>query len=146
MQKKVIIALFVIVGASLGVSLLPAVWMGLHVDHLQPLNNSLTNGLIGAIIFYIFSILTAGLIVDQMTEIDKRIKVISLQELLFGGAGFIIGLAIGALISIPLFMLNVPVLNSALPIVLMVVFAYVGFRVAITRQNELIKIFTRKAE
>jgi len=146
MQKKVITALFIIVGASLGVALLPAVWIAAKWQYVEVLNNSLTNGIIGAIIFYLFSLLLADRIVGEMSEIDRKIKVVSLQDLIFGGAGFVIGLVIGALVSIPLFMLDVPVLNSALPIVIMVALAYVGFRVAITRKNELIKTFTRQKD
>ena len=144
MQKKVITALFIIVGASLGVALLPTAWLAMSLHEARFLNNSLTNGIIGAIIFYLFSILLTDRIVKQMTEMDQIIKKVSLQDLIFGGVGFIIGLAIGALISVPLFMLNVPVLNSALPIIVMVALAYFGFRVAITRKGELIKTFSKK--
>ena len=144
MQKKVIIALFIIVGASLGVALLPALWYVVNLSENNILSNSITNGIIGAIIFFLFSLLLTNNILKVLHKVDAEINKISLQTLLFGSIGFASGLVVGAVISVPLFLLNVPFLNSAIPIVVMTILAALGFRISTTRMSDLAKLFAKK--
>lgn len=68
----------------------------------------------------------------------------SLTYLLFGSVGAILGLVIGVIISIPMYNLNIPFVNSVLPILVMIIFGYLGFRMGTTRIDEWRKIFTPK--
>lgn len=136
--------IFVLIGASLGTGLLPGVWKLLGDDHWKLLDNSFTNGSLGAIIFLFLSFAFAGNIVNGLNRADKKIAKISLQALLFGGLGFLIGLLAGALLSLPLFFLNIPVISTILPIILIVLLAYFGLRVGISRKEELVKTFVGK--
>ncbi|HIY58534.1 MAG TPA: PIN/TRAM domain-containing protein [Candidatus Tetragenococcus pullicola] len=144
MQKRVIIVLMVIAGASIGVSLLPLAWQTLGQDSNQWLNNSITNSLIGAIIFYLFSLLVASYISAGIQKIEKKLSEFSLNYLLFGTIGTIVGLVLGAIISIPFFNWKVPFANSVVPILLMILFGYLGFQVATTRMDEWKKVFAPK--
>ena len=54
MQKRVLTVIILIVGISLGVTFLPTAWTAIGNADNMWLNNSLTNGLIGAIILYYF--------------------------------------------------------------------------------------------
>ena len=52
MQKRVITALMVLAGASLGISLMPVAWQTIGQSKNEWLNNNITNSLLGALIFF----------------------------------------------------------------------------------------------
>ena len=56
MQRRIINILFVLAGTTLGISLLPYAWQALQQEKNMMLNNNVTNGLIGAIVFFILSL------------------------------------------------------------------------------------------
>lgn len=68
MQKRVLTVIIVLVGISMGITLLPAAWMAIGQTNNFWLNNSLTNGLIGAIIF---SLLSLALVEPITTGVKK---------------------------------------------------------------------------
>ncbi|MGX7201619.1 hypothetical protein BCR22_08965 [Enterococcus plantarum] len=144
MQKRVITLLMVVAGASLGISLLPIAWdMAKQADNTW-LNNNFTNSLIGALIFFILSLGLAKYIVSVVKKVEASLNEMSLTYLLFGSVGAILGLIIGVIISIPMYNLNIPFVNSVLPILVMIIFGYLGFRMGTTRIDEWRKIFTPK--
>ncbi|MGX7149700.1 PIN/TRAM domain-containing protein [Enterococcus ureasiticus] len=144
MQKRVITLLMVVAGASLGISLLPMAWdMAKQADNTW-LNNNFTNSLIGALIFFILSLGLAKYIVSVVKKVEAALNEMSLTYLLFGSIGAILGLVIGVIISIPMYNLNIPFVNSVLPILVMIIFGYLGFRMGTTRIDEWRKIFTPK--
>ncbi|MBO0474170.1 PilT domain-containing protein [Enterococcus sp. DIV0840] len=144
MQKRVITLLMVVAGASLGISLLPMAWdMAKQADNTW-LNNNFTNSLIGALIFFILSLGLAKSIVSVVKKVEAALNEMSLTYLLFGSIGAILGLVIGVIISIPMYNLNIPFVNSVLPILVMIIFGYLGFRMGTTRIDEWRKIFTPK--
>lgn len=56
MQKRVLTIIIALIGISLGITFLPVAWLAIGYQDNMWLNNSFTNGLIGAIIFYIISL------------------------------------------------------------------------------------------
>ena len=149
MQRRIINILFVLAGTTLGISLLPYAWQALQQEKNMMLNNNVTNGLIGAIVFFILSLLLADSIATGIKKIEKKLSEFSLMYLLFGTLGTIIGLVLGAILSIPLYNWNIPFLTGFMPVILMVIFGYFGFRIGTTRIEEwkkLLNIKTKKSE
>lgn len=144
MQKRVVTLLMVVVGVSLGMSLLPIAWEMAGQTGNKWLNNNFTNSLIGALIFFILSLMLAEYIVSGVKKIETSLNEMSLTYLLFGSVGAIIGLTIGVIISIPMYNLAIPVVNSLVPILVMIILGYLGFRMGTTRMDEWRKIFTPK--
>ena len=144
MQKRVITILMIIVGASLGISLLPTVWTTIGQGENPILTNPFMNSLLGAIIFFILSLGLAKYILSGVKKIEATLNEMSLTYLLFGSIGAILGLILGVIISIPMYNLAVPFVNSVLPILVMIVLGYLGFRMGTTRIDEWRKIFTPK--
>ena len=142
MQKRIITLLMIIAGASLGISLFPMAWEMAKQGNNSWLNNNFTNGLIGAIIFFILSLGLAKYIVSAVKKIEAALNEMSLTYLLFGSIGAIIGLTIGVIISIPMYNLQIPVVNSLLPILVMIILGYLGFRMGRPRIEEWKKVFT----
>lgn len=144
MQKRVVTLLMVVVGASFGMSLLPIAWEMAGQAGNKWLNNNFTNSLIGALIFFILSLMLAKYIVSVVKRIETTLNEMSLTFLLFGSVGAIIGLTIGVIISIPMYNMNIAIVNSILPILIMIMLGYLGFRMGTTRIDEWRKIFTPK--
>jgi len=146
MIRKGIMLLMIILGASFGNFFLPFFWdlSGQTKNHL--LNNSFANGCIGAIIFFLFSLFFAGLIERIVKTVDNYLSKISLKVILPITISMGVGLLVGGLISIPLFLLKIPILDSALPIIIMVVTSYIGFQIGLTHREEFFKIFNKKEE
>ena len=141
MQKRVITVLMVLAGASLGLSLLPLAWTTIGQNQNDWLNNTVTNSLLGALIFYLFSLLVASYVSAGIQKIEKKLSEFSLTYLLFGAIGTIIGLMIGVIVSIPLYNWKVPFVNSVAPILVMVLLGYLGLQIGTTRIEEWKKIF-----
>lgn len=141
MQKRVITLLMIIAGASLGISFLPLAWQALGQHTNSWLNNNFTNSLLGALIFFLLSLLLAKYIETGIKRIEQKLSELSLTYLLFGAIGAIIGLTLGVIISTPLYNLEIPFVNSVLPIVLMIILGYLGFRMGTTRIEEWKRIF-----
>lgn len=141
MQKRVITLLMIIAGASLGISFLPAAWQAIGQQTNGWLNNTFTNSLLGALIFFILSLLLAKHIAAVLKQVEEKLSEISLTYLLFGAIGTIIGLTLGVIISTPLYNMEIPFVNSVLPILLMIFLGYFGMRMGTTRIDEWKKIF-----
>ncbi len=144
MQKKIFNIIMSVVGFSLGMTIVPSVWGLFDLEYNQWLNNGVTNGLIGAIIFIIISMFTFRYVGRGIKKAEKFISEQSLQDLVFGSLGVIIGLLLGALVSIPLYSLKIAFLHILLPTLIMLTLGYFGFRVGTTKTDEWRKLFAPK--
>lgn len=144
MQNRIITVLMVLAGASIGVSLFPLLWEAIGQNDISWLNNTVTNSVIGAIIFYLFSLLVAKYISAGIEKIEKKLSEFSITYLLFGAIGTIIGLMIGLIVSIPFYNWQIPFVNSIAPILIMFLLGYLGFQIGTTRIEEWKKVFSSK--
>ncbi|HCO72740.1 MAG TPA: PIN domain nuclease, partial [Enterococcus sp.] len=144
MQKRVITALMVLAGASLGISLMPIAWQAIGQTQNEWLNNNITNSLLGALIFFLLSLLLAKYIAAGIRKIEEKLSELSLTYLLFGAIGSIIGLMIGVIVSIPFYNWDIPFINGIAPILVMVLLGYLGFQIGTTRIDEWKKVFAPK--
>lgn len=149
MQKRVLTMIIVLIGISLGITFLPMAWFAIGYADNMWLNNSVTDGLIGAIIFYIISLAIVGPITAGVKKLEKQLNEFSLTYIVFGVVGAILGLTLGLIGTSPLYRVPVPFINSGLPILIMALLGYLGFRMGTTRIDELKKFFggrNKKAE
>ncbi len=144
MKKRVVNIFMALAGVSLGLSILPLAWRAIGVAQNQWLNNNIINSIIGGLIFYLFSLLVADYVLRIIRRTEEKLSEFSLPYILFGATGVIIGLLIGVIVSIPFFNWNVPFVNSVVPVVLMSILGYLGFRMGTTRIDEWRKIFITK--
>ncbi|MFZ2435781.1 MAG: PIN domain-containing protein, partial [Trichococcus flocculiformis] len=143
MKRKIITAVFLMVGGSAGITALPYLWELAGIQN-NLFNNIFVNIGIGALIFYLLSFLLMKLILDIMQKIENYFSTLSVSYMLFGSIGTIIGLVLAWLIGIPLTSLRIPVVNDVLPAILSLILAYLGFRVGTTRTEEFRKLFASK--
>lgn len=147
MKKRIITFLFALLGIGVGIGILPELWYLLHLD--QPwLMNQVTNGLVGALVFAIIGEAATPWITRKIRQAEAFLSKQSPSYLLFGSIATIIGLGLAAIISIPFNRLAQP-WSSLIPIILMLIFGYLGFRVGTTRRDEwrkLLNIRTKRPE
>lgn len=72
----------------------------------------------------------------------RFIRQIPIEEMLAGGIGLAVGLAVGALLVIPLSQLPDP-FGSILPFVASIIFGYLGATIAVLRGLDLVHLFSR---
>ncbi|AOA03355.1 PIN/TRAM domain-containing protein [Carnobacterium maltaromaticum] len=145
MTKKIITAVFAVVGGSIGASFLPDVWSLFNVTN-SFLNNTFTNIIIGAIIFLLFSLVLVKYVERGVKKAEVYLSQQSAAYLLFGSLGTIIALLLAFLVTMPLMGLKWPVLSTILPIIIYMVFAYLGFRIGTTRREEWRKLIQPRAK
>ncbi|GAB6092663.1 PIN/TRAM domain-containing protein [Furfurilactobacillus curtus] len=143
MTKRLVIQLlFVIAGIGAGFRFLPVFWglVGLSGNGL--INNFLTNIVFGAIILYLLSFLLVGYIEKLVNRAEKYLAKQSPIYLLFGSLGTIVGLVFAILISTIFFQTPMFLTNTLIPVVLMLLLGYLGFRLGTTRTDEWRRLFS----
>ncbi len=143
MRRWIIHILMGIVGASLGIAILPWVWH-LFRQEGNAFNQEIVNGLIGAIIFVILSFFMSNLLMRALKKLDQKITRVNLSKMVFNFIGAILGLTVGVLLTIPLSLLGVPVLSNIISFVLIIGLLYLGYTVFDKRGDEIFKIVFRK--
>lgn len=143
MRRWIIHILMGIVGASIGITVLPWVWH-LFGQDANAFNQEIANGLIGAIIFVIFSFFMSNFLMRALKRLDQKITRVNLSKMVFNFIGAILGLMVGVLLTIPLSLLGVPVLSNIISFILIVGLLYLGYTVFDKRGDEIFKIVFRK--
>lgn len=147
MRKRIIRLLFVIVGAAIGFYYLPPIWIAMRnqlgVQLARPIESAI-DFLIGALVFWLISLLLTDWTIKMLKQAENALTKKSLTYLLFGAISTIFGLILAILISIPLWRLSIPVVNNVLPVLLMILFSYLGFHLGTTRQDEWRRLLTRR--
>nr|WP_302144751.1 PIN/TRAM domain-containing protein [Limosilactobacillus mucosae] len=147
MRKRIIRLLFVIAGAAVGFYYLPPIWIAMRnqlgVQLARPIESAI-DFLIGALVFWLISLLLTDWTIKMLKQAENALTKKSLTYLLFGAISTIFGLILAILISIPLWRLSIPVVNNVLPVLLMILFSYLGFHLGTTRQDEWRRLLTRR--
>ncbi|MDK6369229.1 PIN/TRAM domain-containing protein [Aerococcus sp. UMB9870] len=119
-------ALFLILGAGTGYYSLPKVWQ-LFIFQSTLLNHPIVNMLLGALIFFLVIVLLRPVYDRFLERLRIEIEKVSLSNILLYTLGIVAGLIVAWLVSLPISALNWPVISNILPILLSILFAYIGF-------------------
>lgn len=135
MKKRIIRLAFTIVGAAIGFYYLPLLWAAIGFKLATSLL-AIVDMVIGAVLFFLLSLSLADWVANLMKRPEQALAKQNPIYLIFGALATIVGLILAILISIPLWRTRVPVVNNILPLLLMVVFSYWGFRIGTTRIDD----------
>lgn len=143
MRRWIISILMVVIGISLGITMMPSFW---HLINQQDasMNNDVLNGFIGAIIFLILSFLFVGSLVNGLVKLENKLTKVSMAKLIFNFIGAILGLLVGVLTSIPVILLRIPFLSSVVPFLLVFTLLYLGYTIFDRRGDEIAKVLFKK--
>lgn len=142
MLKRIVQACFIIIGGTLGIFLLPELLKLLNLSHQVAINNPYVTAILGAIIFYFISFWAVDYVVGFVKWLEDSIVNAPISEIISGSLGLIFGLFVAYLIGIPFNHMEIPILNTVIPILLTLIFGYVGFQVGFKKREELMSIFT----
>ncbi|MBU3851869.1 MAG: PIN/TRAM domain-containing protein [Candidatus Paralactobacillus gallistercoris] len=141
MRRHIVIILSTLIGLGTGIWFLPKLWAVMGLGNLFLLNNNVTNGIIGAIIFALLSLLFVNPLLTQFRKIENYLAKQTPAYLFFGVIFLIVGLVLANIISVPLYHTHIFLTNTLIPITLMVVLGYLGFRLGTTRRKEWGHVF-----
>lgn len=136
LRKRLILGGYALVGGGLAISILPILWRIFNIQPLLWLNNPISNFVIGAAIFFVIGIYSWKLVDRGVHQIEVFLNKQSPITLLVSSVTTIIGLAFAVLISTPLTRTNNFFLSAVIPVILLVLFGYLGFRLGSTRIEE----------
>ncbi|MCH5462249.1 PIN/TRAM domain-containing protein [Secundilactobacillus sp. HBUAS58055] len=141
-KRAIIQVIFAFIGLGLGAAYIPLIWAGFGYTNRTWFNNEIVNAVIGALVLWLLSLIFSGYIERLINRFEKSLTSKSPSYLLFGSVSTIIGLILAILISTPLYRLDSPILGGLVPIILMILFGYLGFRLGTTKREEWRKLFS----
>ncbi|MEH7124662.1 PIN/TRAM domain-containing protein [Bacillus sp. JJ1532] len=144
MLKRIVQACFLIIGITLGIFLIPELLILISLDDIALLNNPYVSALLGAIIFYLISFWAVDHVVNVVKWVEESLVKAPITDIIFGSVGLVFGLIIAFLIGYALTTIEVPVLNTVAPIVLTLIFGYLGFQVGFKKRDELLTLFSNR--
>lgn len=135
MRKYIINAVFALFGIAVGITVFPILWNIAGLTDVRLINNGYFDGLIGLIIFYLLSFLFVKPISDLNTKMEKYLNSRSPGWIIFGSLFLIGGLILANIISIPFYMMH-NMFANIIPVILMIIFGFLGFRMGTSRRND----------
>ncbi|MBW3111333.1 MULTISPECIES: PIN/TRAM domain-containing protein [Bacillaceae] len=141
MLKRIVQACFLIVGGTLGIFLLPELFTVINLSDIPLINNPYMTAIFGAIIFYILTFWAVEYVVNFVKWFEDSLVKAPVTDLLFGSLGLIIGLFVAYLSGIPFNQMEIPIVNTVVPILLTLLLGYLGFQVGFKKRDELVGLF-----
>ena len=142
MLKKIVHIFFIITGGTLGFLYIPTIIHFLNLTDINWITSSYFGSVLGAIIFFILSYLTADYIVGLLKWIEEGLIKIPVVDLFFGSIGLILGLVVAYLINIPLQDISLKIVSEIVPLFLTIVIGYLGFQVGFRRREEFMNLLS----
>ena len=143
MRKRMIQLIFALLGIGAGYSFMPMVWAVFNVQN-RWLNNIFIDMVIGLVVFVVLSIILIEPVEKLVQRIEKFLTNEKPEMIVTEVISTVIGLLIAVLISLLFSNSQLFFLNTILPIVLLILFAYLGFILGRSRFNDIRKIFVRR--
>jgi uncharacterized protein YacL len=140
MLKRLVLACFIIIGGTLGIFLIPTLLGVFNIAHMPFLNNPYVSALLGALIFYILTFWTVDYVINIVNWFEDSIVKAPLADIIFGTLGLVLGLIVAFLLGLPLNNMQIPIVNTLIPILLTVLLGYVGFQVGFKKRDELVHL------
>jgi len=144
MLRRIIQACFLIIGGTLGIFLIPDLLLLVHVENISFLANPYVSAILGALIFYFLTFWAVDYVTNFVKWLEESLIKAPLADLLTGGIGLFFGLLVAFLIGFAFNAIQVPVFNTVAPILLTLVFGYLGFQVGFKKRDELLTLFSSR--
>ncbi|OEH86373.1 hypothetical protein BHU72_13835 [Desulfuribacillus stibiiarsenatis] len=145
MLKKIIYSFFIVMGVALGYQFGPALFV--FMDSVLNLGGVSYPEYIGAVLgAIIFALIIASRFIDYVIGLIKWFEEIlsntPLVEIIMGVVGMVAGLLVAYLIYPAVS--GLPILGPIIPIFMSLILGYVGYKVAISKREELLGVFQFK--
>ena len=117
----------------------------MNMNDIPVINNSYVTAILGAIIFYLITFWAVDYVIDFIKWAEDSLIKVPVTDVLFGSVGLIFGLLVAFLIGFALNAVQVPILNAVAPILLTILFGYLGFQVGFKKRDELLGLFGNRS-
>ncbi|MGN1385170.1 MAG: PIN/TRAM domain-containing protein, partial [Bacillus sp. (in: firmicutes)] len=141
MLKRITQACLLIIGGTLGMVLIPKLLMLIGADDINYINNPYVAALLGALIFYLITFWTVDYVIDAIRWTEERLVKVPITDIIFGTIGLVVGLLVAFLLSAAISSIKVPIVNTVLPILITLLFGYLGLQVGTKKRDELMGLF-----
>ncbi|ATH61052.1 hypothetical protein BJG89_12410 [Staphylococcus nepalensis] len=138
MIRLIVILCYIILGASLGVYLIPEIITDAGLGHFTLLTNNYFNGLLGIVLIFVIFGWFIKKVTLALKELEQMIMRQSAIEILFATIGLIIGLLISVMISFIFQIIGNNVLNHFVPIIITIILGYLGFQFGLRKRDEML--------
>ncbi|UII56048.1 PIN/TRAM domain-containing protein [Cytobacillus spongiae] len=144
MLKRIVQACFLITGGTLGIILIPDLLSLIQLDDIPIINNPYVSAVLGAIIFYLITFWAVDYVANFIKWFEESLVKAPITDILFGSVGLAFGLIIAFLIGYAFNAIDIPFLNTVAPILLTLLFGYLGFQVGFKKRDELLNLFSNR--
>ncbi|GKV68465.1 putative PIN and TRAM-domain containing protein YacL [Sporosarcina sp. NCCP-2716] len=138
MMKRVVQVMFLLVGGTLGVLFLPYLFHLSSFTDTPLFNNPYVAAVIGALFLFVFSTFLTDPIVNFIKWLEDLLLKAPILDLFFGSIGLIVGLIVAFLLGSALNNIQIPAVTALLPMLLSVLFGYLGFQVGFKKRDEFL--------
>lgn len=143
--KMIVMASYAILGAALGVVILPSIAQDTGILDSYPwLANKYIISLIGILLFFIIFGIFIPRIIKNLRKLEIFIMRHSAIEILFAAIGLIMGLLISVMISFILNLIGSSLFLHVLPIIITVFLSYLGFQFGLKKRDEMLMFLPEK--
>lgn len=143
MLKRIVQACFLITGGTLGAFFITDLLQLANLDNITFINNPYTTVILGAIIFYLLTFWAVDHVVNFVKWVEESLVKAPITDIIFGSVGLFFGLVVAFLVGYALNLIEVPILNTVAPILLTLLFGYLGFQVGSKKRDEILSILRR---
>lgn len=144
MLKRIVQACFLITGGTLGIFLIPDLLSLVSIDNNRLINNPYVSAILGALIFYLVTFWAVDYVIGLVRWVEDSLIKAPITDIIFGSVGLVFGLVVAFLIGFALNSIQFPILNTVAPILLTLLFGYLGFQVGFKKRDELLNLFSNK--
>ncbi|WJY26983.1 MULTISPECIES: PIN/TRAM domain-containing protein [Sporosarcina] len=138
MMKRVVQVMFLLVGGTLGVLFLPYLFQLSHFTASPLIDNPYVAAILGALFLFVFSTFLTDPIVNFIKWLEDLLLKAPILDLFFGSIGLIVGLVVAFLLGSALNNIRIPAVTALLPMLLSVLFGYLGFQVGFKKRDEFL--------
>ncbi|GBG95281.1 twitching motility protein pilT [Ligilactobacillus salitolerans] len=143
MRKRMLQLIFALLGIGVGYSAMPLIWDAWGVQ-TRWLDNIFMDMMIGLAVFVLLGVLLSDPVERLVKKIETSLADQKLETIIPEVVSTVVGLLIAVLISLLFSNSQLFFFNTILPIILLVLFAYLGFTVGHSRLNDLRKLLFRR--
>ena len=142
MLRAIIQIMFLLIGATVGILLLPSAFELIPLLDNPWISNPYVAAIVGALVFFLLSLLFVDSLINFMKWMEEKLLHAPTPDLLFGTVGMIIGLVVAFLIGFALSTVDIPLVATVAPLVLSVMLGYLGFQVGFQKREEMLTMLT----
>ena len=143
MLKRVIQIAFLFIGGALGLIFLPPLYELINLSSNPWINNPYISVAFGASLLFVLSFVLSDYFVKLITWMEDVLFKVPVGDLLFGTLGLIIGLSVASLLGLAVKSIELPIITEIVPVILAIVFGYLGFKLGYKKRDELLQMFSR---